>query len=240
VIREKIRATVTSAMLVMIGCAAVAPPPHPHSCTDDDDLFVLDWTGGNSALWPSYPAQYTNVQLPAMDFAKFLVSDGTTLADVDGFTEMVRTQVEVIIDATGFEVTIVTDEQKGSANNVHISQVTSVENSEKRVGLGYYDPCNCGHSDYSLVYAQPMADRSTSLEGWTNVFANICAHEIAHNLGFDHINRDDAPEDAEYTELMLSPSSWEERQLEQRVIVDQNICPSDATASTMMECLQEG
>lgn len=217
-------------LLVMIGCDSLLPP---RTCIDGDDIFILDWTGGDSDLWWTA----FDEPLPAMDFTQFPVQGGGTLADVDNFIEMVHAQVEVIIDATGFEVTIITGEQKAYANNVHIAQILSPENTEKRLGIGYYDPCNCYHADFSLVYAQPMAGREASVRGWTNVFANICAHEIAHNLGFNHIDQDDAPEHVEYVELMLSPSSWEERQMEQRVIVEQDICPVGEMASTMMECL---
>lgn len=190
----------------------------------DSDTFVLDWTGGRNPLHPD--------ELPPLDLAAFDVSGGGTLADVEGFHEMVRRQVEIILRDAGINSTVVTGEQRTDANNVHISPEAVDSDGDQVLGRGHYDPCNRRHRDSCIVYAQAIIDddMTCSVRQWTNVFANIAAHEIGHNLGFDHPEAADVPAWTGYAELMLASQPWSARKREQRFLVEQDTCPdlSDA------------
>lgn len=191
----------------------------------DSDTFVLDWTGGPNALWP-------DGDLPPMDLSEFEVESGGTLADVEGFRGMVRDEVEAILHAADIRSTVVTGEGRRGANVVHFSPEAVDEDGDQVIGRGHFDPCNRRHADSCIVYAQSIIDDglTCSVREWVNVFAGVAAHEIGHNLGFDHVDAADLPPWTGYVELMLAKQTWGNRRLTQRILVEQDTCPDVADA----------
>lgn len=193
-------------------------PPTLHlegNCT-----VVLDWTGGDNPLWD-------DGDLPPVDLAEFELawpSRGWTLADVDGFREMVRAEVETVLNGSGLHVIVEEGEQRRNASVVHFSQVTDPD-SDTSLGRGHFDTCNLSDRDFSIVYAAKfLEERRLDEDEWVHVFANVAAHEIAHNLGYDHVELEDVPEDSEFAELMISAQTIFQRVRDQRIIVEQDTC----------------
>jgi len=213
-------ATISVSISLLAGCGTAMEdfrPPTFHfegNCT-----VVLDWTGGYSPIWSG------DGDLPPVDLTEFRLAwpDSRTLADVDGFTEMVRAEVERVLTGSGLHVTVEEGEQRPRATVVHFSQVTDPE-SYKSLGRGHFDTCNLSDQDYSIVYAARFLDeRRVDLVGWVRTFANVAAHEVAHNLGFDHVEPSDVPE-SRFIELMLSAQTSFQRVRKQRIITEQDTC----------------
>lgn len=233
------------------GCGAVDDilglrPPHGCGAVDDipglrpPTLFgghcavVLDWTGGDSPLW-------VGGDLPPIDLAEFELAwpSRGTLADVDGFKEMVRAEVESVLSGSGLDVTVEEGEQRPDMTVVHFSQVIDPD-SDVSLGRGHLDMCNLSGQDYSIVYAAKLLDRGAlsprrlSEGKWVRVFANVAAHEIAHNLGFEHVEPEDVPE-SEFVELMLAKQTIFQRVREQRILVEQDTCDLFGTGAKVTE-----
>ncbi len=193
-------------------------PPMLH-LAGDCTVVVLDWTGGDSPLW-------ADGALPPIDLAEFPLAwprCGETLADMDGFREMVRAEIEDVLTASGLRVTVEEGEQRAMASVVHFSPVIDPD-SDVSLGRGQIDMCNLSDHDYSIVYATRFLEECRLDEGeWVRVFANVAAHEIAHNFGFDHVDPDDVPE-SEFVELMLAGQTILQRVRRQRIIVEQDTC----------------
>ena len=216
-------ATILAAACALAGCGA--PPGHPdHPATpcepDRQDTFVLDWTGGRNIL-------HNWEELPPLDLSRFAVEGGGTLADAGDFRGMVRDEVEAILRDAGIDGDVVEGEQRPGVNVVHISSAGLA--GRKTVGLGSYDPCNCRHADFSVVYTGRWLElgRSAPLAGWVNAFAGVAAHEIGHNVGLDHVE----DESGEGVELMSAKKTWSERQVEHRVLTEQDNCRGGAADS---------
>ncbi len=181
------------------------------------NTVVLDWTGGDSPLWDG--------SLPPIDLAEFKLDwpDERTLADVEGFKEMVRAEVENVLNGSGLHMTIEGGEQRLGITVVHFSQVTDPKNPAS-LGRGHFDICNVSDQDYSIIYAAKFLEgRRLDEAEWVRFFANVAAHEIAHNIGFDHVEPGDVPE-SEFTELMLVGQTTSQRVSAQRIIVEQDTC----------------
>lgn len=213
---------IASLFVALHGCGFVEDiqdlrPPTFHlegNCT-----VVLDWTGGDNPIWSG------DGDLPPIDLAEFELAwpSRGTLADVDGFREMVRAEVESVLSGSGLHVIVEEGEQRPNATVVHFSQVVDPE-SDLSIGRGHFDTCNISDQDYSIVYAARLLEGNRHSEGrWVRIFANVAAHEIAHNLGFDHVELEDVP-DSEFTELMLASQTTFQRMSEQRIIVEQDTC----------------
>lgn len=215
----RLSATAISAfLLALTGCGFDPNDFRPPTLHLSNRTVVLDWTGGYSPIWP-------DGDLPPIDLAEFeLAWPGSgTLADVDGFTEMVRAEVESVLAGSGLSVNIVEGEQRRLGSVVHFSQVTDPDSSVS-LGRGHLDMCNLSDRDYSIVYAARFLEgRRLDEDGWVRAFANVAAHEIAHNLGFDHVAPEDVPE-SDFTELMLAEQTISQRIREQRILVEQDTC----------------
>jgi len=191
-------------------------------------MVVLDWTGGASPVWSG------DGDLPPIDLEEFELAwpSSGTLADVAGFKEMVRVEIDNILAGSGVSVIVEEGEQRINATVVHFSQVVDPVNHNS-LGRGHFDVCNLSDRDYSIVYAARfLEERRLDVGGWVRTFANVAAHEIAHNLGFDHVKLEDVPE-SEFTELMLAEQSSFQRVREQRIIAEQDTCPSTPVAKTI-------
>lgn len=207
-------ATISVSLLVgLCGCGLNPNGMRPQTL----HLVVLDWTGGYSPFWWG--------TLPPIDLAEFPLSwpwHGT-LADVSGFREMVRAEIEVVLDGSGLHVTVEEGEQRPGVSVVHFSQVVNAGN-EAMLGYAHFDICNMSEQDFSLIYAARLLDEGAfTVDEWTRMFANVAAHEIAHNLGFGHVNPADVPE-SEFVELMIGSQTSFQRVMRQRILVEQDIC----------------
>lgn len=215
---NRLLSAVLAFLLVVAGCVDLndfRPPTfYPASNT-----VVLDWTGGDNPLW-------AGGDLPPLDLAEFPLAwpwRGHTLADVSDFKERVRVEVESVLTASGVYVTIEEGEQRPMVSVVHFSPVLDPNNADS-LGRGHLDTCNISDQDFSIVYAAYLFEtRRLAADEWVRVFANVAAHEIAHNLGFEHVDPDDVP-DSEFTELMLASQTILQRMREQRILVEQDTC----------------
>ena len=198
------------------------------------DVFVLDWTGGSSML-------YADVELAPVDFDAFATSDGGTLGDdSDALMEAVRERVAKILDDVAtYGVTVVNGEsdEVDAVTIVHIAQEISAD-APKEIGRAEYDPCDRQQDNAAVIFAERIAQLGGiyTVEEWISVFANVIAHEIAHTLGFGHIERstDDLSERSLYVELMLDGHTMDEMRGAQGFVHAQTNCSDapDATGDT--------
>jgi len=113
---------------------------------------------------------------------------------------------------------------------VHFTQELSPDGGMV-IGEGDYDPCNRQHDNAAVIFGEQirrLAAEST-FDDWVRAFANVTAHEIAHTLGFAHVDRQTQwpVERALFVELMLDGHTIDELQREQTFVVEQDYCPDD-------------
>jgi hypothetical protein len=196
--------------------------------TDGEDVavIVLNWDAGENSLYPQRPME-------AIDLSTFDTDGGHTLAEhEDWFKEQVRSRVEIILnDIDLFPVVVVNDDDwEVIETTVHLTQEIT-PNGSMEIGRAYYDPCNAYHDDEAVIFGERIRrlGNGYAFEEWVNVFANVCAHETAHTLGFGHVSRLEQPptERALYVELMLDGFTMSEMRRQQRMITDQSNCPDE-------------
>ena len=195
------------------------------------DVVVLDWTGGKS---PIYPDAYLN----ALELSAFNTPDGGTLADdPEAFAEQVRAKVaQIYCEWPKNDVIVVNGEDRDLADTVvHITQEIQ-PGSGMDIGEGEYDPCNRQNDNAAIIFGERLRQLGNvyTFDEWVSVFANVCAHEIGHTLGYGHISRAEQPEASRsvYVELMLDRHTMAEMRYLQRFIVDQDNCPDTLAAKT--------
>lgn len=191
------------------------------------DRILLDWTGGTSPIYPDDP-------FPGIDLTDFPTSDGGTLADhADAFKEDVRQEISAIFCAWDEANVVVANGEAdwNAADTIVLLTHAVPPNGSADIGEGEFDPCNRQNDNAALVYGKRLRQLGGdyTYDEWVTVFANVCAHEVAHTLGYGHIDRDDAPqsERALYVELMLGGHTMAEMRRPQRFVVDQSYCPDN-------------
>jgi hypothetical protein len=97
------------------------------------------------------------------------------------------------------------------------------------VGEGEYDVCDQEPDNTALVFGERLRQmvRSAEWDEWVLTFANVCAHEIGHTLGFEHVPRDGSvvADRPLYIELMLDGHTTQELRREQRFLASRTYCP---------------
>ncbi len=196
---------------------------------DATNLIILDWNGGINRIYPDH-------ELTAVDLNSFRTARGPTLADDgDAFREAVRTQVSRILnDLSTLTVEIHNGEGDPASSmftTVHFTQELA-PNGSLDLGEGEYDPCNRQLDNAAVIFGERLAQLGSaaySFDEWVLLFANTCAHEIAHTLGFAHVARAESwePGRSLYVELMLDAHTMDEMRRQQRFIVPQTNCPED-------------
>ncbi|MHC4697499.1 MAG: hypothetical protein ACYTFA_12225 [Planctomycetota bacterium] len=192
------------------------------------DAVLLDWTGGTSPIYASQPFE-------GLDLAVFETAEGGTLADdAERFKELVRTQVaRIYCDWPEATVIAVNGEDHQSADTiVHLTQEVRPNGTD--IGEGEYDPCNRQNDNAAIVFGErlwQLGDAYT-FDEWVTVFANVCAHEIGHTLGYGHISREERTDLGHtlFVELMLDRHTMAEMRRPQRFIADQTNCPDELAA----------
>lgn len=187
---------------------------------------VVDWSGGESAI-------LRGQESPGFNFADFPVADGDSLSESeDDFRSRVLGEVSTILaEALGESVAVVDGEgamadSVQAASKVVVAQITS--SGDEQFGEAEYDPCDRFDGNSAVVFAEELhrAAGAIPLDDWVHVFANAISHEVAHNLGFGHVDREAFPPDARalYVELMLDRHTIAEMRQPQRMLVDMSNC----------------
>lgn len=209
----------------------------------DVDIVVLDWDGGTSPIYP-------DETFVGVDLSLFETADGGTLADQgEAFKELVRQRIaEIYCDSPADKIIVYNGDDVDPFDTVvHITHETR-PNGSTDIGEGEYDPCNRQTDNAALIFGERLNQLSGAytFDEWVNVFANVCAHEIGHTLGFGHVVRSelDSSERALFVELMLDRHTMSEMRQPHKFIVEQDNCPADANrsrrlAGEILPCLVE-
>lgn len=187
---------------------------------------VVDWSGGESAI-------LRGQELPGFNFDNFSVDDGDSLSEAeDDFRSRVLGEVSTILaEALGESVAVIDGEAAvadsvQAASTVVVAQITS--SGDEQFGEAEYDPCDRFDGNSAVVFAEELrlAAGAMPLDDWVHVFANAISHEVAHNLGFGHVDREAFPPDARalYVELMLDRHTIAEMRQPQRMLADMSNC----------------
>ena len=195
------------------------------------ELVILDWNGGEVPLYP-------DEHFDPIDLAAFDIDDGTTLADSAAiFKERVRSQVaQILCESSGPRVTVRTAEFPGeAADSVLILTQALSPGGGAELGEAEFDPCNRQHDNTAIVFGEKVRQMAgeNSFDEWVMILANVAAHEIAHTLGFAHIDRREssATQRSIFVELMLDGHTISQLRREQRFLATQSYCPDNPVTS---------
>ncbi len=197
-----------------------------------EDIVVLDWAGGTSPIYPEY-------EFDGLDLTLFRTGKSGTLADdAELFKEGVRQEIVNIYCGSGeLSISVHNEPIAGRLNVTTVLLTQELQpDGGGDIGEGEYDPCNRQHDNAALVFGDRIWELAgtNTVDEWVILFANVCAHEIGHTLGFGHIDRNAQPPAGRpvYVELMLDGHTIDEMLQPQRFVYPQTNCPDDFEATT--------
>ena len=207
--------------------------------TNTTELIVLSWAGGTSPIYP-------DVQFEGLDFSEFAITDGDTLADdIEYFKEQVRLEItNIYCDCPNVAVVIRNnDDPDTDADTVVLITEAIPPSGGTDIGEAEYDPCDRQHDNSALIFGKRVRQLGGrySFNDWVMVFANVCAHEIAHTLGYPHAEPEDCPgpEECGFVELMLARHTMAQMTEPQGFVAKQTNCSTDAPRSAYFDQLTE-
>jgi hypothetical protein len=189
-------------------------------------VILLHWDGGETFIFP-------DVEFAPFNAEDYELPDGSTLAhDEASFKNAVRERIrDTLTVSLGRDVRVLDKPTREGAVATIVLVTGDVSPAGgSRIGEAEYDACNATDFDSAVVFGRTIArlagGREFDFDDWVQVFANVCAHEAAHTLGFGHIPRRGTTFDtgAPYVELMLEGHTMEEMRRPQRVLTPQDPC----------------
>ena len=229
-----VAAVTAPAGLGLVGCGGgVGQGGNPSlvlSEVDRVDAVTIEWSGGYSDLYPE-------MELAPLDFGKFSLAEGGTLADdAERFKSAVVEQIVVILNALPEGRVHVRNGHADSGSEdtiIHVAQAFSPQVGGQ-IGQAIYDPCDKYSGDSGIIYGDELLQTGGPFyfHEWVTMFANVTAHEIAHTLGYGHVERQltSAADRPLFVELMLAIHTVPEMISSQRYLAEDGNCP-DATTT---------
>lgn len=230
-------------LLAAGGCGAMSPLSADGNATNSArDLagpmkVALAWQSGASSI-------HHGAELAPLELAEFQTTDGTTLSDVAvSFEARVRDGIEEVLLAAGLDVEVV-DQADGDGQFDTVVLFTQERSARVagRIGEAEYDPCDREAGNTAVIYGGAILDLSHvySVSDWVTIFVNVTAHEVAHTVGFGHVSRSSVGGAGRsgIVELMLDGHTMDEMRQPQRMISEQDSCPSTtgSRAVDVMPC----
>lgn len=186
------------------------PPTTPPLLPPEQQVVVLDWTGGTRTGIADLGVRLMNLpslpnEMPAADLSVFSVwparppfvgdpqpIDGITLADFPTFLDDVRDRTQETLDKLRPQNILVVNGEPEDHPGATVIWLSHLIETDFILGRATRDDCNMHSADEGVLYLHSftgqfiMGALRPFYDSWVQIFANVTAHEIGHTLGFRH------------------------------------------------------